>query len=224
MAANDRCITDAVREDAEILWHYHNIHDDLTRADAGIVLGSHDMRVADTAADLYLRGVVPVLVLSGGKGKITHSLWDETEAAKFARRAEELGVPRDSLLIDEGATNTGENVEHARRLLTEAGRSVKKGLLVAKPYMKRRALRTAQKVWPEVRWSVAGPPIPYTEYTHVDDAPEERMINLMVGDTQRIWLFAASGFQAPDDVPEVVRQAYERLVAAGFTDYVLPEP
>lgn len=221
MPAN-RVITEAVRKDAELLWDYHNVPSNLTQGDAGIVLGSHDLRVADAAAAIFLRGLVPVLVLSGGKGKITTSLWDESEAAKFAQRAEALGVPPESLLIDEGATNTGENIQHARRLLEEAGHEVKTGILVSKPYMKRRALRTAQKVWPQVAWLVAGPSIPYAEYTDAD-VPEDRMINLMVGDTQRVWLFAQKGFQVRDEVPTVVREAYKRLVAAGFTDYVLSE-
>jgi hypothetical protein len=40
---------------------------------------------------------------------------------------------------------------------------------------------------------------------------------MLVGDTQRIEVYAERGFAIPQDLPEDVRAAFQRLVAAGFT-------
>jgi hypothetical protein len=44
----------------------------------------------------------------------------------------------------------------------------------------------------------------------------------MVGDLQRLIVYAEKGWSAPQDVPPEVRTAYERLVAAGYTRRLLP--
>ena len=50
---------------------------------------------------------------------------------------------------------------------------------------------------------------------------DEATLNLMVGDLQRLRVYAEKGFQAPVDVPEDVWAAYERLAAAGYDTYVI---
>lgn len=47
------------------------------------------------------------------------------------------------------------------------------------------------------------------------------MINLMVGDTQRVRLHAEHGYAIHQDIPEEVQAAYRRLVD---TDYRTPDP
>ena len=44
----------------------------------------------------------------------------------------------------------------------------------------------------------------------------------MVGDLQRLRVYAEKGFQAPVEVPDEIWAAYERLVAAGYDQYVIP--
>jgi hypothetical protein len=48
----------------------------------------------------------------------------------------------------------------------------------------------------------------------------ERVINIMVGDLQRIRIYPAKGFQIPQDIPDEVWTAYERLVKWGFTKHL----
>ena len=45
----------------------------------------------------------------------------------------------------------------------------------------------------------------------------------MVGDLQRIMRYGDRGFQVPQEVPAEVLEAYERLVALGHTEHLLPE-
>jgi hypothetical protein len=45
---------------------------------------------------------------------------------------------------------------------------------------------------------------------------EADIISIMVGDLQRIRIYPALGFQIPQEIPDDVWEAYERLVAAGY--------
>src|ERR671917_247981 len=94
---------------AETLWNYHRMNHPVAKADAILVLCSHDERVAERGAQLFLEGWAPLLIFSGGQGAITKALWDEPEAERFARIAVSLNVPRERILIEPNSTNTGEN-------------------------------------------------------------------------------------------------------------------
>jgi hypothetical protein len=50
------------------------------------------------------------------------------------------------------------------------------------------------------------------------------VLNMLVGDTQRIWVYADQGFATSQVVPPQVLDAYQRLVAAGFNTRVLASP
>ena len=57
--------------DAKLIWDYHQLGHQLRPCSAGIGLGSHDLGVATLAAGLYLAGLFPVLVFSGGNSPTT---------------------------------------------------------------------------------------------------------------------------------------------------------
>ena len=86
--------------------------------------------------------------------------------------------------------------------------------------MSARTWATASMQWPEVTWSVNAPPIPFAEYPTAD-APIKQEIHLMVGDLQRLSVYAEKGYQVPVSVPDDVWAAYDRLVAAGFDSQVI---
>ena len=142
-------MTPHVHELALTLWNYHHIHHQLKKADAILVLCSHDLRVAERGAALFLDGWAPLLIFSGGLGVITRSIWTEPEADLFARIARDMGVPADHILIENQSTNTGENVSFTRQLLAGRNLEIDRFILVQKPYMERRTFATFRKVWPE---------------------------------------------------------------------------
>ena len=150
-------IDPAIRPHVEKLWHYHQLHHELRHADAILVLCSHDTRVAERGAQLFLDGWAPLLIFSGGLGVITRQMWQEPEAELFARIAVDLGVPRERILIEPRSTNTGENVQFTRALLAGRGIDVGTVLVVQKPYMERRSYATFKKVWPEPALVVTSP-------------------------------------------------------------------
>jgi len=196
----------------------------IAKADAILVLCSHDERVAERAAQLFHEGWAPLVIFSGGQGAITRSLWDEPEAERFARIAAGLGVPRESILIESHSTNTGENVEFTKRLLAERGLDLQKFIVVQKPYMERRAFATFRQFWPEKELIVTSPQVSFDEYVaHYAHGPLSAadVVGIMVGDLQRIKIYPARGWQIAQEIPDDVWSAYEELVRAGYDKYLV---
>lgn len=200
------------------LWDYHRLHHELKKCDAILVLCSHDRSVAERGAQLWLDGWAPLLIFSGGLGAITSRFWKEPEADQFANVAAGMGVPRERIIIENRSTNTGENILFTRKLLAEMRIDPRTFIVVQKPYMERRSYATFRKVWPEKEVVVTSPQLSLDEYLNLSHAPlsADDAIAIMVGDLQRIRIYAERGFQIPQDIPADVWEAYERLVAAGY--------
>ena len=173
---------------ARTLWDYHHLDQSLQPADCIIVLGSHDTRVAERGAELFLAGWAPLIVFSGNLGSLTREKWDRPEAEIFADVAVSRGVPRERILIENASTNTGENVDLTRRLLITKGLVPKKAIAVQKPYMERRTWATFQKRWPELEVIVTSPQVSFDDYP-TGEISRDEVIAIMVGDLQRILLY-----------------------------------
>ena len=212
-------ITQEVLVEARKLWDYHHLYHKPAPSDCILVLGSHDLRVADRGAELYLEGLAPILLFSGGLGYLTKGLWTEPEADQFARIALDRGVPSEEIFIENRSTYTGENIQFSRQLLEEKGLHPASFLLVQKPYMERRSYATFKKQWPDKELLVTSPQIAFENYAN-EEIPMERVINSMVGDLQRIRIYPEKGFQIPMEIPDEVWAAFERLVAWGFTNHL----
>lgn len=201
------------------LWDFNKLGQILEKADCIIVLGSHDIRVAERGAELFLKGFAPVILFSGGFGRLTGD-FKKPEAEVFADRAIELGVPRGKILIENKSTNTGENIDFSIRLLEIQGIKFEKIILVHKPYMERRAYATFRKHFPDIKVQITSPQIPYEKYPNKIISKRE-MINIIVGDTQRVKLYSEKGFSVKQEIPRQVWQAYEELVKKGFTTQLI---
>ena len=213
-------ITEEVMTLARKLWEYHQVNHELSKSDCILALGSHDLRVADRAAELYLEGWAPLLVMSGGLGNFTQGMWTESEADQFAAIAIKKGVPADAILVENRSTNTGENILFTQKLLAEKGLDPHSFIVVQKPYMERRSFATFKKHWPDKKLLVTSPQIPFESYPN-EEIPLERVINIMAGDLQRIKLYPAKGFQVHQDMPDEVWKAFERLVELGYDKHLV---
>ena len=200
---------------AEKVWNYLHMNHQLQKADCILVLGSHDVRVAERAAELYQEGWAPYIIFSGGLGRLTTDLWSEAEADLFARIAKEKGVPAEAILVENKSTNTGENILFTQQLLEAKNLHPYRFIVVQKPYMERRAYATFKRHWPDKELLVTSPQIAFLDYP-TPDIPLEKVIHIMVGDLQRIKLYYEKGFQIYQEVPDDVWEAYEALVAIGF--------
>lgn len=206
------------------VWDYHRLRHDLVKADAILVLCSYDESVAVRAAELFLEEWAPLLVFAGGSGAITRRIWNEPEADRFARVAIDRGVPAECILIENRSTNTGENVEFTKQLLGDHGLDPGSFIVVQKPYMERRSYATFRRLWPDKGLVVTSPRVSLDEYleSHSDHpVPPDEVISIMVGDLQRIRVYAEKGFQIPQEIPDDVWRAFEALVAAGFDRHLV---
>ncbi|MDQ6813354.1 MAG: YdcF family protein [Bacteroidota bacterium] len=213
-------ITQEVLSLAQTVWDYHHINNSLEKSDCILVLGSHDVRVAHRGAEIFLGGWAPLLIFSGGLGRLTEDMWTETEADKFAAIAVETGVPKEAILIENRSTNTGENILFTQQLLHKNHLNPKSFIVVQKPYMERRSYATFKKHWPDKKLIVTSPQISFQDYPNKEIGLDQ-VIHIMLGDLQRIKLYAEKGFQVYQEIPEQVWQAFERLVALGFNEHLV---
>ncbi len=203
---------------ARIIWDYHCLGQSPAPADVIVALGTNDLRVAEYAAELYLRGFAPMLVCSGGVAHTDDLLataWDRTEAEVFAEVAMARGVPRDRILLERQAINTAENFRYTRKLIQPS--SI---VIAVKPFMQRRVAATIAVEWPEVVYTMGSPSLTMDEYFTPELTPE-KVINIMVGDLQRIWLYADRGWAARQPVLAEVRAAFDGLVAMGYDKHLV---
>lgn len=209
------------------LWDYHLLKQDIAESDLIFALGSIDILTAERAAELYLQGMAPKVLFSGGvahSDDLLRTTWDEPEAVVFARRAEELGVPRQDMMLETEASNTGENILLGYEVLQRNNYLPASIILVQKPYMLRRTYATFAKQWPgsEVEFRVTCPQLSFEEYIlDVSEQEQHKVINIMVGDLQRIKIYPSKGFQIPQEIPDGVWQAYEELVALGYDKHLI---
>ncbi len=201
---------------AQKIWNYLCLNDEVKEADCMLVLGSHDVSVAERAADIYLEGLTPLIVFSGGFGYLTQDLWRVSEAETFAEIAIKRGVPESAILIENKSTNTGENVVFSMQLLKAHNIKPSSFILVHKPYMERRTYATFRNYHKEVPISVTSPQISMTDYFSSVDISYETFLSTLVGDLYRIRTYSSKGFQIPQDIPEDVWDACNELIALGY--------
>ncbi len=208
---------------AERIWNYMRMNQRLEKADCILVLGGHDIRVAEYGARLFLEGCAPLMVCSGGlahQDDLLKTGWSRPEAEVFAETAVVMGVPADKILIEDRSTNTGDNFLFTGEMLKRQVIDPVTFVVVQKPYMERRAYATFRKVWPDKHIVVTSPQIPFEDYP-TEKIPMDLIIHIMVGDLQRIRAYAEKGFQIPQEIPDDVWGAYEELVRRGYTKHLL---
>jgi uncharacterized SAM-binding protein YcdF (DUF218 family) len=213
-----------VLQPLSVVWEYMKLVHAPQPVDVILTLGSFDPLAAIRAAELWREGWAPIIVMSGGiahKGTLLDSGWDRTEAEVFADVAMKQGVPREAILLEADAQNTGENFSNTRVMLDTMGIPVSRLIAVAKPYMIRRGYATGRMAWPNVDILMQCEDITARDYFLRDPQPD-RTLRALVGDMHRIIAYPKLGFQIAQDVPASVIGALRSLVRAGFGDRLVP--
>lgn len=210
----------------QILWDYLCLHRPPEAADVIVGFGSFDDSVAKRAAQLYLQGYAPRILFTGGLGRCTDGLFPEPEAVRFAKVAMALGVPEEAILREDRSANTKENILFTRAMLEERDIPHASILGVHKPYMERRITAAMGVYWPEQAFRVTSPPMTIPEYLEGADRQgltRREAVSVIVGDFQRIDLYARKGYQLPQFIPEAAKEAYRALVAMGYDTQLAKE-
>ena len=203
----------------QVIWDYLGMHQEPTKADCIVGFGNFNTDIARRAAELYHQGYAPKILFTGGLGRNTEGMLPEPEAVRFARVAVECGVPEADIILEDKSRNTKENIEFTRELLKERGIPHRHILGVHQPFMERRIVAAMGVYWPEQPFSVTSPQVTIPEYlgrAKEQGITENASVSVIVGDFQRIQLYAELGYQLPQYIPPEAWEAYRKLVAMGY--------
>ncbi len=207
-------------ENVQILWDFMHMNQEPEKADVIVGFGCYDEDIPRRCAELYHAGFAPYVCFSGGLGRNTDKLWTASEAERFAAIAIAAGVPKDRIILENKSTNSAENLLFTPKALEEAGVKAERIIAVHKPYMERRLWAAMQVYWPNVHAVYTSPQVTLAEHIAHAEAigmTKKGVIETIVGDIQRMELYAQKGYQAPVDIPDEVRTAFNTLVEQGYT-------
>lgn len=132
----------------------------------------------------------------------------------------ERSVPDEVIILEDTSTNTGENLIFSVKKLQELGREIRQVVIVTKPYAERRTYATMQKLFPDITSLHTSPDLNYEDYPE-GEITKDLMINIMVGEVQRIKLYPELGYTVAMQVPDEIESAMEFLITAGFDQQLL---
>ena len=203
----------------QVIWDYLCLHQAPSKADVIVGFGNFNTDIARRAAELYHQGLAPKILFTGGLGRNTEGLLPEPEALRFAKVAMECGVPECDILLEDKSTNTKENILFTKTLLESLQLPHSRILGVHQPFMERRIAAAMGVYWPELDFSVTCPQVTIPEYlrrAREQGISENASVSVIVGDFQRIELYAKLGYQLPQEIPDAAWDAFHALVAMGY--------
>ena len=131
----------------------------------------------------------------------------------------ECGVPECDIILEDKSTNTKENILFTHEKLEALGIAHDHILGVHQPFMERRIAAAMGVYWPELNFSVTSPQVTIPEYLQrakEQGISENASISVIVGDFQRMELYAKLGYQLPQYIPPEAWDAFHALVALGY--------
>lgn len=206
-------------EPLQVLWDYLRLDEPVEKADCIVGFGNFNTEIARRAAELYRQGAAPKILFTGGLGRNTQGLLPEPEAVRFAKVAMACGVPEADIILEPRSANTRENILFTREELEKRGISHGRILGVHQPFMERRITAAMGVYWPEADFRVTSPQVTvcqYLEAAQKQGISPNASVSVIVGDFQRIDVYARLGYQLPQQIPASAWEAFHRLVDMGY--------
>ena len=203
----------------QTIWDYLCLNEKPTKADVIVGFGNFNTDIAVRAAELYHQGYAPKILFTGGLGRNTETLFPVSEAERFKRTAMACGVPEEDIITEDKSRNTKENILFTRQRLEELKLPHEHILGVHQPFMERRIRAAMGVYWPELSFAVTSPQVSIPEYlrrAQEQGVSENASVSVIVGDFQRMELYAKLGYQLPEYIPDEAWEAFHALVAMGF--------
>ncbi len=210
----------AVSQPLQVLWDYLKLDHLPEQADCIVGFGNYNQDIPLRAAELYVQGYSRHVLFSGGLGRNTLGMQALPEADRFAATAIAAGLPDSVILRENRSTNTAENIRFTRALLEANGIQARTLLGVHQPFMERRIWAAFGVYWPEVRLVITSPQVDiptFLDHAVTYGITRRAAIEEIVGDFQRMELYANKGWQLPQPIPAEAWEAYEELKQLGFT-------
>jgi len=203
----------------QVIWDYLCLNESPKNADCIVGFGNFNTDIARRAAQLYHQGYAPKVLFTGGLGRNTEGLLPEPEAVRFAKVAVEWGVPEEDIILEPNSTNTKENILFTREKLESLGIAHRCILGVHQPFMERRIKAAVGVYWPELDFQVTSPQVTIPQYLEAasrQGVSPNASVSVIVGDFQRMDLYAKLGYQLPQHIPQEAWDAFHVLVEMGY--------
>ncbi|MFB9324599.1 YdcF family protein [Paenibacillus aurantiacus] len=147
-----------------------------------LIPGASHPQLMERASMLFHQGIAPFILPSGGSTPHV-----ETTEWEFLRNVGvSLGVPPESILKEDRATNTFENARLSLEVLLQQGVNPDKVVLVCKNYHARRALLTYQTVFPRETIFYVSPVIDRTGTSKENWYLDEQKINYVMNEVEKV--------------------------------------
>jgi uncharacterized SAM-binding protein YcdF (DUF218 family) len=154
----------------QILRDYMKLGHSIHPVDVMMLPGNSDTTYLPYVAKLYQEGIAPMIICSGKGSPYVENTFGCTEAEYFQRILVSHGVPKESIVLEECATNTGENFRFSYPIMKQHHRNSM--LVIQKPFFERRAYATALYESYEGRRPteilVSSLPVTIHEYDHLE--------------------------------------------------------
>ena len=208
----------------KVIWDYMDLDMPISKADVIIGCGCSDLLIPVKCAKLFKENYAPLIIFSGGLGKITDGLFNKTEAEIYKDIAIREGVPEDKILIENRSTNTGDNFKFSLKLLNDKKIKADKIIIVHHACVERRTLSSAKAVMKNKELTITTPDITFEEFINKLESDTEKIndkISVIVGDIQRIVIYPQFGWQIKNEISDEVIDAYNFLKNLGFNKFII---
>lgn len=189
-----------------------SLRDTPEKSDVIFVFGSTKEYVAKHTASLFLKGFAELILVSGHMSTRSERLFQKTEAQFMKEKIINFGVPPDSIITEEKATNTLENIIFGMKKLNNRKIKINSAILIAKPFHLRRCRATFRKQFPGIKIFCSSPEMDFNEYfSYETDKTKEETIIRFVEEIGRLKTYSQKGNIIYENIPLEVELAAEKL-------------
>lgn len=189
-----------------------SLRDTPEKSDVIFIFGSTKEYVAKHAANLFLKKFAKYILISGHMSTRSKRLFQKTEAEFLKEKIINFDVPSDSIIVEEKASNTLENIIFGMKELNSRKIKINSAILTAKPFHLRRCRATFKKQFPGIKIFCSSPEMDFNEYfSHETDKTEQETIIRFVEEIDRLKTYSKKGDIIHENIPPEIESAAEKL-------------
>ncbi len=130
----------------QAITEYLFMDSDPCKSDLAIIFGTRHKEPVDVFVNLYNRGLVRKVLITGGINRIT----GRNEADDLSKELKARGVDHDDIILEKTSTNSLENVVFSKNVIEEkiGFQNIKHIIYITKHYHAKRAFLTLKKYFP----------------------------------------------------------------------------
>jgi len=207
----------------QILWNYMQLHQTISPVDVIILPWNSDVSYMPYVINLYHQWFAPHIICSGKGSPYMGKSYTESEAEHYAGILINWWVPQDSIVLEDQATSTGENMRFSYEICEKNQRN--NILIIQKPFFERRLFATAyhetSSTWRKAQHIIiSSMPCTIDEYDTINTLPLD-WIQSLVWDIHRIKVCTDQWWIAPQVIPDDVQKAYLTLVQLWYDQLLM---